>query len=332
MRNSGKARGLLKSICTIACAAILLFTLLGVSAYGQLKIAAVYLIPAVDGGFCETLHRGLTAAAGTYGYDYAFSENVSTADAEGALRGYAERGYNIIFAHTTGYKAAVERVAPDYPNVLFALFAGSTGAPNVVMYDWYGNEACYLLGVIAGMTTATNTIGHIGGMKVPNQLRYLAGFIAGVKSVNPDAQLPSVFTGSFTDAAAGKEVATTLLEQGADVLFDTMGLAWIGVKDLTAEMGGHILADYGYKAANAPEVILAGQVVYYDKLLEQLIADRDAGTLKPQYWASLANGMLDILYSGSAGQVIPYVVRTQVEKAKQEIISGAVVVPMTMTP
>ncbi len=314
----------------VIVATIVLLAISGVGFADNIKIAAVYLISAVDGGFCETLHRGLQASAKEYGYTYDFSESVNPADAEGVIRGYAERGYNIIFAHTTGYRTAVERVAPDHPNILFALFAGNIPAPNTVMYDWNGNEACYLLGVIAGMMTAENAIGHVGGMRVPNQLRYLAGFIAGVESVNAEAKIPSAFTGSFSDAAAGKEVATTLFEQGADFLFDTMGLAWIGVKDLAKERGDYILTDYGYKAANAPDVILAGQIVYYDKLLKVLLEDWKAGTLKEEYWGSLANGMLDILYSSEAEHIIPYVVRKQVDDSREKIIAGEIEVPFTI--
>ncbi len=312
----------------ISCLTIILsFTLVNIGSASQLKIAAVYLISATDGGFCETLHRSLTKAADEKGYLYNYSESVNFADAERMIRGYAKRGYNIIFAHTTGYKTAVERVAPDYPDTIFALFAGKLPIPNVVMYDWRGNEPCYLLGVIAGMMTTTNQIGHIGGMKVPNQLRYMAGFEAGVQSVNSAAKVSSAFTGSFSDAAAGKEVATAFLKQGADILFDTMGLAWIGVKDLAKKQGGYILADYGYKTRSAPDVVLAGQIVYYDILLDMILKDWKAGALKKEYWGSLANGICDIMYSSEVDHIIPYVTRERVKKVRQKIISGEVNVP-----
>lgn len=317
-----------KKMFLLSCLAlILLVAFATVGLPSELKIAAVYLVPAADGGFCETLHRSLIKAADEEGYVYNYSENVNPADAERVIRGYAERGYDIIFAHTTGYKTAVERAAPDYPDTLFMLFAGNIPLSNTVMYDWHGNESCYLLGVIAGMMTATNSIGHVGGMKIPNQLRYMAGFEAGIQSVNPDAELSSAFTGSFTDAAGGKEVATTLLNQGADMLFDTMGLAWIGVKDLAKEQGAYILADYGYKTVNAPDVLLAGQLVHYDILLNMILEDWDTGTLQEEYWGSLANGICDIMYSTEAEHIIPYVTRKKVEEARQKIISGEIKVP-----
>jgi len=293
----------------------------------KLKIAAIYLISAADGGFCETLHRSLQEVAKEKGYTYEYSENVALADAENFIRGYAERGFDVIFAHTTGYKTAIEKVAPDYPNIVFGLFAGKTASKNVFLYDWYGNETSYLLGVLAGLMSKSELIGHIGGMKVPNQLRYLGGFEAGVQSVKPTATVKSAFTGSFSDSAAGKEVATSFINQGMDVLFDTMGLAWIGVKDLAKQKGVYILADYGYKTVNAPDVILAGQLVHFDKLLELVLADWDKHSLKEEYWGSLANGICDIMYSSEADKIIPKEVFDKIDLAKRAIISGEIQVP-----
>ena len=65
-------------------------------------------------------------------------------------------------------------------------------------------------------------------MDVPLIKKFEAGFIAGAKSVNPDVQVISLYTGSFTDQAKGKELGLSLIDQGADVIYAAAGAMWHG--------------------------------------------------------------------------------------------------------
>lgn len=287
-----------------------------------LKIAAVYPNAPESAPFSKALHEGLAKAAKENGYVYDFAENVKFADVARFIRGYAERGYTIIFAHTTGFKSAVNKIAPSYPDVLFGLFWSKPDSPNGFAYNWMQNEGGYLLGVVAGMMTKNNDIGYVGGMKVPNQIMTLGGFEAGVKSVNPEAEVYPAFSGSFSDAAADKEIAVSHINRGSDFIMDVTAYAWLAVQDLAREKGVRMVHQFAF---HLDDVVLAGQVLYYDRLLKIVLEDAKKGQLKKEYWGTLDNGICDVQLSEEGD--IPVKVREAVDEARRKIISGEIEVP-----
>jgi hypothetical protein len=50
-------------------------------------------------------------------------------------------------------------------------------------------------------------LGVVGGQRIPPVIRYEVGFVAGVKSVNPDAEVIIVYTDTFGDPDLGKQTA-----------------------------------------------------------------------------------------------------------------------------
>jgi basic membrane protein A len=109
--------------------------------------------------------------------------------------------------------------------------------PNVVSYLFKENECGFLVGAIAGYATKANKVGYIGGMAIPPVLRYEAGFRAGVKTTNPNAQVIGQYTNSFTDAALGKSAAQSQMALGADVLFHAAGATGNGMFQAICEKG-----------------------------------------------------------------------------------------------
>lgn len=58
-------------------------------------------------------------------------------------------------------------------------------------------QGSFLVGVVAAKQTKTNKIGFIGGVESPLIKKFENGFKAGVKSVNPDAEVISQYAESF---------------------------------------------------------------------------------------------------------------------------------------
>ena len=52
--------------------------------------------------------------------DLAFTELVPEGDAERAIRGFAEDGFDLIVAHSFGYGETAKAVAADFPDIAFA--------------------------------------------------------------------------------------------------------------------------------------------------------------------------------------------------------------------
>src|SRR5437763_10873131 len=105
---------------------------------------------------------------------------------EPAMRAFAERGYDLIVGVGFAQAPIMEVVAKDYPNLHFAIIDGVSELPNVASLIFKEHEGSYLVGMIAGMTSKTGTIGFIGGMDIGLIHRFAGGYEEGAKAANPN--------------------------------------------------------------------------------------------------------------------------------------------------
>ena len=136
----------------------------------------------------------------------------------------------MIYAPGNQYTDAVLQAAEEYPDVAFALLNGAEKTPgeavngNVSSLLPNAQQIGWIAGALAGLMTESGKLGFIGGM----ELDTTKGKIAGSKklpSMWPSRKgktvelLPVPYANSFSDAPKGKEFATELISQGADVFF-----------------------------------------------------------------------------------------------------------------
>ncbi len=100
---------------------------------------------------------------------------------------------------------------------------------NVMSYYFNEQEAGYLVGYLAGLTTESNRVGFIGGLEIPPVQRFGYGFIQGVNDANPEATVDYQYTGTFDDANIGNTTAETMISQGTDIIFVSAGSTNDGV-------------------------------------------------------------------------------------------------------
>src|SRR6476620_5390895 len=149
---------------------------------------------------------------------------------EPAMRAFAERNFDLVIGVGFAQGPIMQKVAVDYPNIKFAIIDGvifeadgKTPKSNVASLVFKEHEGSYLVGLLAGMTTKTNTVGFLGGMDIGLIHRFEGGYEQGAKSVNPNIQVIQNYVG-VTDAAwnnpgKGKEIALAQISKGADVIF-----------------------------------------------------------------------------------------------------------------
>jgi basic membrane protein A and related proteins len=209
-----------RGLTRIAAVAALSCVALGAAA-DPLKVAFVYLGPVGDGGWTWQHDQGRQALEKAMGdkIKTTYVENVpETADSERVLRQLAADGNQLIFATSFGYMESVLKVAKQFPNVHFEHVNGFKTAPNVVVYQPIFDQGFYLLGVIAGKMTKSNTLGFIGSFPIPDVVRDADAFELGALSVNPKAKLKTVWVSTWYDPGKERQAAETLIAQGADVL------------------------------------------------------------------------------------------------------------------
>ena len=186
-----------------------------------LKVAFVYVGPVGDAGWTYAHDQGRQALGKAFGSKVktTFVESVPEgADAERVVRQLAADGNKVIFTTSFGYMNATVKVAQSFPNVIFEHATGYKTAKNLGVYEARFYEGAYLLGVLAGKMTKTNTLGYVASFPIPEVLRNINAYTLGAQSVNPKIKTKVIWVNSWYDPAKERQAAETLVAQGADVM------------------------------------------------------------------------------------------------------------------
>jgi simple sugar transport system substrate-binding protein len=186
-----------------------------------LKIAFVYVGPASDGGWSYQHNLGRLALEREFGakIQTTYVENVpETADAERVIRQLAAKNYDLIFATSFGYMEPTLKVAKQFPHVHFEHATGYKTAANLVTYQARFYEGAFMLGVLAGRMTKSNTLGYVASFPIAEVIRNIDAFTLGARSVNPKVHTKIVWADTWYDPGKERQAAEALIAQGADVL------------------------------------------------------------------------------------------------------------------
>jgi simple sugar transport system substrate-binding protein len=191
------------------------------AADAPLRVAFVYVGPVGDSGWSyqhdvarKAMEKHFAGKVRT-----SFVENIpATADAERVIRQLAAAGNDMIFTTSFGYMEPTLKVAKLFPKVKFEHATGFKTAANLVTYESRFYEGAYLLGVIAGKTTRSNTLGFVGSFPIPEVVRNINAFTLGARSVNPAIRTRVVWVDTWYDPGKERQAGEALIAQGADVL------------------------------------------------------------------------------------------------------------------
>lgn len=165
---------------------------------------------------------------------------------EDRLRSLAEGGHNPIIGVGFAYSDAANAVAPDFPDVSFAVIDGfdpdEEANDNVAYLGFAEQEGSFLVGVAAALTTESDHVGFVGGVNVDLIKKFEAGYTAGVQAVDENIQVDVTYIEEtdlkgFNDPAGGKAAADAMYQDGADVVYHASGGSGAGVFDASVEAG-----------------------------------------------------------------------------------------------
>ncbi len=145
-----------------------------------------------------------------------------------------ENGYNTIISLSYLQADAITEAAVAHPELDFALVDGEIeDQENVVSATFKDQESAYLAGIAAAYTTKTNRVGFIGGMEGPVIQRFEVGFEEGVKAgaeaLGKKVTVDSRYANSYDASDLGKANASSMYEEGADIIYQAAGSTGAGV-------------------------------------------------------------------------------------------------------
>ncbi|HET8695180.1 MAG TPA: BMP family ABC transporter substrate-binding protein [Aquabacterium sp.] len=290
-----------------------------------LKIAFAYVGPVGDAGWTYAHDQGRQAIEKEFGdkVKTTFVEKVPEGpDAERVLRDLVGQGNKLVFGTTFGYMEPMLKVAADNKDVKFEHATGYKTTENMRTYDSRTYEGAYMAGVIAGSMTKTNVLGVVGSIPIPEVIRNIDSFTLGAQSVNPKIKTKVVWVNGWFDPPKETEGAQSLINQGADVLFQNTDSPAVLQ---TAEKAGKFafgwdsdMSKFGPKAHLASSVINWGP--YYVKATKDVLD----GTWKTgSVWWGVKEGAIDVV---SISNQVPAEVKAKVDAVKAGLKDGSFVI------
>ncbi|MEO0490784.1 MAG: BMP family ABC transporter substrate-binding protein, partial [Cyanobacteria bacterium J06659_2] len=235
----------------------------------------------------------------------------------------------VLFPTSFGYfDPHILELAEEYPDVQFfhagGLYQEGVHPKNVGSYFGYIDEAQYVAGIVAGLTTKTNKLGFIAAKPIPQVLRNVNSFTLGAKSVNPDVTTQIVFTGNWAEPIKEAESTNSMADQGIDVVTCHVDSPKVVME--TAERRGIFCSGYhADQAALAPEGYLTGAEWDWNNIYSGLAEEIQSGK-------SLMDGSIPHILRGGLkegfcklsayGPAVSEEAQAAAEEAKAALIDG----------
>ena len=299
----------------------------GAKEASDLKIGLITDVGGVnDGSFNQSSWEGLERAGEELGVTVNYLESATDADYAPNLETFVDEDYDLIISVGYMLADATRAAAEANPDTKFAIIDDSSiDLPNVTSLIFHAEQASYLVGYVAGLTTKTNNIGFVVGMTNETMNQFGYGYYAGAKDANPDVTVQQFNANSFADSATGKTMANTAITNGADIVFQAAGATGLGVIEACQEAGVYAIGVDSDQSSIAPNTVLTSAMKRVDNAVYEAVQELIDGTLEGGIKSfDLAAGGVDI--APSQDLIAPEVI-TAVEEVKEKIVSGEVVVP-----
>ena len=292
------------------------------AAPAPLKIAFAYVGPVGDGGWTFAHDNGRKALEAEFGNKIvtSFVENVpESADAERVIRDLASQGNQLIFGTTFGYMEPMLKVATDFPALKFEHATGYKTAANLRTYDSRTYEGAYMAGVIAGTMTKTNTLGFVASIPIPEVIRNINSFTMGAQSVNPKIKTKVVWVNGWFDPPKETEAATSLINAGADVLFQNTDSP--AVLQTAEKMGKRAFGWDSDMTAYGPKAHLGSAIINWAPYYTKAVKEALDGTWKTGgVWWGVKEGAIDMV---SVASDVPADTKAKVDTIKAGLKDGS---------
>jgi basic membrane protein A len=244
----------------------------------------------------------------------------------------ADSGHDPIIGVGFAYSEAVAAVAPEFPDLTFAIVddANATG-DNISNLVFAEEQGSFLVGAAAALKSKTDKVGFIGGVQVPLIEKFEVGFMEGAKQVKPDIEVQTVYLtqppdfSGFGDPAKGRTAAQGMFDAGADVVYHAAGGSGGGLFEAAKAAGALAIGvdsdQFETAAPDVQDVILTSMVKRVDVAVFDFLSSVAEGEVEagPRVY-DLEQGGVD--YSTSGGKVDD--IKTQLDELKQQIIDGEI--------
>src|SRR3954451_17399236 len=295
-----------------------------------------------DKGFNQNQLTGLKfAKAHIPGLQIFTAESHSSGDYLPNFASMARRGVNLIVGAGFLLTAQEAQVAKQFPNTKFAItdndvrgapFNGKK-SPNVEGLTYATQENSYLVGCLAGLMVAKQggdqTIGVVGGLKIPPVDTFLAGYKAGALACNKKFKVLVGYSQDFVDQAKCKTVAQNQIDAGSQVEFNVAGPCGLGTLDAANDAGIWGIGVDVDQYALHPAHMLTSAVKRVDRGVYLAVKGAQNGQFKggTNLQFNLKNNGVAL---GKVNRAVPAKFLKQIAALRAKIVAGKIKPPTTI--
>ncbi len=295
-----------------------------------------------DKSFNATAWKGIEDAVAQLGIEGKYLESKEVADYEKNLNAFIEEKCDLIV--TVGYLIgdATKATAEANPDIKFSIvdYAYDPAVPNIVGQVFNTDEAAFLAGYLAAGVTKTGKVGTFGGLPIPTVTIFMDGFAKGVAKynevkgtnvevlgwdpANPDSGL---FSMSFDDQQKGRELAVSLMDEGADIIMPVAGPVGLGAAAAIKERGNAYLigvdSDWFLTSPEYADITLTSVMKLMDATTMQVIKSVIDGTFQGGVTVgTLANNGVALAPLHNLESLASAELLAEIEQIKADIIAG----------
>ena len=254
---------------------------------------------------------------------------------EQILRRAGDEGLGLVVDLEYSHAEILPKVAADYPKTNWVLVNAEAAGDNVASVLFQEQEGSYLAGALAAMQTVNTSdpkinpdkvIGVIGGAQGAGIDKFLVGYIQGAHDVDPDVKVLTAYSNDFGDPTKGQQLAQSMFDQGADIVYAVAGGTGAGVIQAAKDANHYAIGVDANQDGVAPGFVLTSMLKKTDVAMETVLAAYAKGKFPGGTTINLGLaedgvGLSDFEYTKDA---IGQATIDKVDALKQKIIDGSI--------
>lgn len=205
---------------------------------------------------------------------------------EQILRRAGQSGIGVVIDLEYSHNEIIGSVASDFPDTDWVIVNAEAKGDNVASVLFQEQEGSYLAGALAAMQT-TNTsdpkinaekiIGVIGGTAAVGIDKFIVGFVQGARDIDPEVKVLTAYSNDFGDPSLGLQLAESMYEQGADIVYAVAGGTGAGVIQAAQANNHYAIGVDDNQDGIAPGYVLTSMIKRTDVAVESVLESFSKG-------------------------------------------------------
>jgi basic membrane protein A and related proteins len=323
-------RSFVKTLISTASLGAFSLAALGSASAAPITVGFIYVGPKTDYGYNQSHAEGAAVIAKMPGVKIREEEMVpEDAKVQKTMESMINLdGATLLFPTSFGYfDPHILKEAAKNKGVTFlhcgGMWTEGKHPMNVGSYFGYIDEAEYISGIVAGLTSKSSKLGFIAAKPIPQVLRNINSFTLGARSVNPKATTSVIFTGDWSMPVKEAEAANSLIDQGVDVLTAHVDSPKV-IVELAERRGVYVTGYHANQSALAPKGYLTGAEWNWGKVYTDYVTWIQAGKAYPHLLrGGLKEGFVKI---SPYGKAVSPAAKKKADEAKAKFMAGTMVI------